>query len=127
MKIALILSQTPGYSETFFTSKIKGLQDNGVQVSLFCQGKNKDFTLCPVILSPRLSRNQLLQLWYFVREFAVLLPHLPTVFRYINLEQKEGRGFLQLFKNIYLNAHLLKAKLDWLHFGFATLAIGSET
>src|SRR5690606_24217934 len=27
----------------------------------------------------------------------------------------------------YLNAHILKAKLDWLHFGFATQALGSET
>src|SRR5690606_28909922 len=27
----------------------------------------------------------------------------------------------------YLNAHLLKANLDWLHFGFATMALGSET
>src|SRR5690606_19790620 len=27
----------------------------------------------------------------------------------------------------YLNAHLLKAKLDWLHFGFATMSLGSET
>src|SRR5690606_3201448 len=49
------------------------------------------------------------------------------VFRYVKLERKEGSGLLQIFKNIYLNAHLLKAKLDWLHFGFATMALGSET
>src|SRR5690606_33167127 len=34
---------------------------------------------------------------------------------------------LQIFKKIYLNTHLLKANLDWLHFGFATMALGSET
>ncbi len=127
MKIGLVLSQTPGYSETFFNSKIKGLQDNGIDVRLFCQSKKEDFTLCPVILSPKVSRNPLLQSWYFVKEFFLLLPYLATVFRYIKLERKEGSGLLQIFKKIYLNAHLLKAKLDWLHFGFATMALGSET
>ena len=34
---------------------------------------------------------------------------------------------MNIVKGVYLNAHLLKAKLDWLHFGFATLALGSET
>ena len=32
MKIGIVLSQTPGYSETFFNSKIKGLLKNGVDV-----------------------------------------------------------------------------------------------
>ena len=127
MKIGLILSQTPGYSETFFTSKIKGLQENAMEVRLYCQSKNKDFTLCPVIESPKVSRNPLKQSWYFIKEFLLLLPHLPTVFRYIKLERKEGSTPLQILKKTYLNAHLLKAKLDWLHFGFATMALGSET
>ena len=127
MRIGIVLSQSPGYSETFFASKIKGLQDNGVQVTLYCQSKKEDFTLCPVILSPKVSRNPLLQLWYFIREFTLLLPHFPTVFRYIKLERREGSGLFQVLKKIYLNAHVLKAKLDWVHFGFATMALGSET
>ncbi len=127
MQIAIILSNTPSYSETFFTSKIKGLRDNGAQVTLYCQNKKADFNLCPVVLSPKVSHNPLLQLLYFLKEFVLLMPHLPTVFRYIKLERNERTGLLQIFKNIYLNAHLLKAKLDWLHFGFATMALGSET
>ncbi len=127
MKIGLVLSQTPGYSETFFTSKIKGLRDNGVEVLLFCQAKKNDFRLCPVIESPKVSRNPLTQFWYFLKEFFLLLPHLPVVLRYIKLERNEGTGIFLILKKIYLNAHLLKAKLDWLHFGFATMALGSET
>lgn len=126
-RIALILSNAPGYSETFFNSKIKGLQAQGMEVRLFCQSKNDDFSLCPVTERPKVSRNPLLQSWYFLKEFVLLLPHFPAVARFIKLERKEGTGGMLLLKKIYLNAHLLKVKPDWLHFGFATLALGSET
>src|SRR5690554_5531438 len=127
MRIGIILSQPPGYSETFFRSKIKGLQENGVEVCLFCQNNNNEFTLCPVIVSPRVSKNPFLQLWFFMKEFVLLLPYVSTVIRYVKLERSEGTAWLQIFKKVYLNAQLLKAKLDWLHFGFATMALGSET
>ena len=127
MKIGIILSQTPGYSETFFRSKIKGLQENGIEVHLFCQKNNEDFDLCRVVTSPKISRNPLLQAWYFVKEFVLLLPYLPVLRRYVKLERKEGTHWGLLPKKIYLNAHLIKAKVDWLHFGFATMALGKET
>ena len=127
MKIGLVLSTTPGYSETFIRSMIKGLQENGVEVLLFCQNKKEDFTLCPVVESPKMSENKLLQGWYFLKEFLRLLPYLLIIRRYVKLERKERTGWVQILKKIYLNAHLLKAELDWLHFGFATMALGSET
>ena len=127
MKIGIILSQTPAYSETFFISKIKGLQRNGVEVSLYCQVKKDDFKECPVIESAKVTSNPFLQIWYFVKEAISLLPHFPVIIRYINLERTQKSGFFQIFKKIYLNAHLLKSKVDWLHFGFATQALGSET
>lgn len=127
MRIGIVLSQTPGYSETFFNSKIEGMQNSGVNVHLYCQNKKADFKLCPVIESPKVTSHSLLQIWYFIKEFFLLLPHLPVIMRYIKLERNEGTGFLQISKKIYLNSHLLKAKLDWLHFGFATMALSSET
>ncbi|NGX84081.1 glycosyltransferase family 4 protein [Aequorivita sp. KMM 9714] len=127
MRIGIVLSQPPGYSETFFRSKILGLQENGVEVNLFCQVINDEFTLCPVIVSPRVSKNPFLQLLFFIKEFVLLMPYISTVLRYVKLERAEGTGWAQVFKKLYLNAHLLKAKLDWLHFGFATMALGSET
>ncbi len=127
MRIGVVLSQTPGYSETFFNSKIKGLQENGMEVRIYCQSKKEGFKLCPAIESPKVSRNPILQAWYFLKEFSILLLHLPVLLRYIKLERNEGIGMIQIFKKTYLNAHLLKAKVDWLHFGFATMALGSET
>lgn len=127
MRIGLVLSTTPGYSETFFRSKIKGLQENGIDVRLYCYTKKEDFTLCPVEIIPKVVKNPFLQSWYFVKEFVLLLPYLFTVIRYIRLERKEGTEWGPLSKKIYLNIHLLKAKVDWLHFGFTTIALGSET
>lgn len=98
-----------------------------MEVRIYCQSKKEGFKLCPAIESPKVSRNPILQAWYFLKEFSILLLHLPVLLRYIKLERNEGIGMIQIFKKTYLNAHLLKAKVDWLHFGFATMALGSET
>lgn len=127
MKIGLVLSSTPGYSETFFLSKIKGLQKNGFGVCLFCHTKKEGFTLCPVVESAQVPKNPLRLAWYFAKEYILLMPYLATVARFVSLERKEGTKWVALLKKIYLNAHLLKAKVDWLHFGFGTLALGRET
>jgi colanic acid/amylovoran biosynthesis glycosyltransferase len=127
MRIGIVLSSTPAYSETFFRSKIEGLIRNGFEVILYCQKKDKKFNLCPVVVGPQVSSNPLLQGCYFLKEYLLLLLYLKRVLKYIKLEKKEGSTLSQILKKIYLNAHLLKAELDWLHFGFATQAIGSET
>ena len=127
MKIGVVLFNTPGYSETFFYSKIRGLQENGVEVCLFCYSKEKDFNLCPVVESAKVTRNPIIMGYYFVKEAILLLPYLSRVARYIKFERKEGTGWIDILKKIYLNAHLLKSKVDWLHFGFATLTLGKET
>ncbi|HLW07008.1 MAG TPA: hypothetical protein VKY45_05540, partial [Marinilabiliaceae bacterium] len=127
MKIALVLSQPPAYSETFLRSKIKGLQRNGMDVTLYCRKKQASFDLCPVVLRPRVSENPIIQLWCFMLVFLELLPYYKVVRRYVSLERRDGTRGVTLLKQIYLNAHLLKAQPDWVHFGFATMAIGSET
>jgi colanic acid/amylovoran biosynthesis glycosyltransferase len=52
----------------------------------------------------------------------------PTPFyRFIKLERKAGTSYGSLLKKLFLNQHILRQKkLDWLHFGYATLAIGRE-
>src|SRR5690554_3280919 len=127
MKIGIVLSNPPGYSETFFRSKIKGLQENGVEVRLFCFKKDDGFDLCHVTEGPQVSANLFEQGWYILKEFTLLLPYVSTVVRYIKLERKEKTRWRELFKRIYINAHMLKTKTDWLHFGFTTLAVGRET
>jgi colanic acid/amylovoran biosynthesis glycosyltransferase len=127
MKIGIVLSSTPGYSETFFRSKIQGLQDNGIDVHLFCFTAKEDFNLCPVTVIRKISDNTILQSWYFIKEFILLLPYLPTVIKYVKLERNEGEKWGAIFKKVYLNTNLLKAKVDWLHFGFGTIGLGRET
>lgn len=128
MKIALVLSQPPAYSETFLRSKILGLQKNGIEVALYCDSNppHKKFDLCPVKTKPKVTKNYVLQIVYFVIVFVGLLPYFSRVKRFIAYQQKDGIRKIRLIKSIYLNAHLLKTDADWIHFGFATLTIERE-
>ena len=127
MTIALVLPQPPGYSETFFRSKIKGLQANGHQVIMVTAATNKAFDLCAHIQHPKVYKNPIRQLLSMLLVFVCLLPYWAKVNRYINLERKEGTSLKRLIEKIYINASLLKLNADWIHFGFATMAIGRET
>ncbi|WP_435139243.1 glycosyltransferase family 4 protein [Formosa sp. A9] len=124
--IALILAQPPGYSETFFRSKIKCLQDAGFTVCLYVQQASSAFDDCTVHVMPKVHSNPIRQVFAMVLVFLGLLPYLRRVLRFIQLERASGRKGSQLVKNIYTNAVLLKSDADWLHFGFATLAIQRE-
>lgn len=126
MKIGLVLSSTPGYSETFFTSKIKGLQEHGFSVVLLVQKIDEKFNLCPVVKAPEVYKNSVLQIISMAFVFLKLLFHLKPVINYIKLERQEQTKTARLVKKLYLNSHLLSQKLDWLHFGFVTQAIDSE-
>jgi colanic acid/amylovoran biosynthesis glycosyltransferase len=127
MTIALVLSQPPGYSETFFRSKIKGLQANGHQLILVTAATDKTFDLCAHIQHPKVHKNPIKQLMTMLIVFIGLLPYWAKVNRYINLEQKEGTSFKRLIEKIYINASLLELSVDWIHFGFATMALDRET
>lgn len=126
MKIGLVLSSPPGYSETFFNSKIKGLQAHGHEVVVLTQSENKDFKLCPVIKGPSVVKSKVLQSLKMCFVFIGLLPHLSHVIKFIKLERKEKVSINRLVKNIYLCSHILSQQIHWLHFGFSTQAIGSE-
>jgi colanic acid/amylovoran biosynthesis glycosyltransferase len=46
--------------------------------------------------------------------------------RYYNESRKQGYSLLNAIKSCYLQAHILLEQPDWLHYEFATLAIGRE-
>ena len=56
MKIGLVLSSPPGYSETFFRSKIKGLQANGYEVVLITAPPQKGLTDVHIAYHPTVSK-----------------------------------------------------------------------
>ncbi|MFL0352421.1 glycosyltransferase [Xanthomarina sp. GH4-25] len=126
MKIGIVLSSSPGYSETFFTSKILGLQNNGHHVILFCQEVFPDFSLCDIEKLPSSSTNKFYLPFKVIKTYFSLIIHLKKVYRFYRLERQAKTSLKNILKKIYLNAPFLKSNLDWLHFGFGTLALGRE-
>lgn len=126
MKIAIVLSNPPGYSETFFRSKIKGLQTHGYQVVLVTAKRDVQFDLCEQRTHPKIYRNKVMQLLTMLKVFLSLSMYYKSVLAYYKLEQKEQTPVKRILEKIYLNATLLKLNADWLHFGFATMALERE-
>lgn len=129
MRIGLVLPAVPGYSETFFVNKIKGLHSHGHEVVLFVSGSHtvKTFQGATVVASPKLSGNLLL---VFLQEgysfLILLLLNFREVRQFYCLERNVGTSFFSILKKMIINHHLLSAKLDWLHFGFGTMALERE-
>ena len=122
MKIGIVLSSTPAYSETFFNSKIKGLQKNGFEVVLFVNSKDTHFDLCTVK-----EQVQFRSFFIFLKSLGLILTKLSTLLKFISLERKQNVSFKRILKKLILNQHILQeSNVDWLHFGFATQAIGRE-
>jgi len=126
MHIALVLAQSPAYSETFFNSKIKGLQAQGYTVTLYVGQTRANFDLCDVVVAPKVYKRFFKQFLASVIVYFSLLFHLKAVWKFIQLERGVKSTCSQVFKRLYLNSHLLKAHADWVHFGFATLALQRE-
>lgn len=126
MKIALVLSAPPGYSETFFNSQIKGLQAEGHEVILYTGKVAARYDQCAHLMHPAVQQSQLKQLFFMCYRGLTLLPYLKQVRAYISLEKKQGTPLKRIIEKIYLNAALLKFKGDWIHFGFATVALDRE-
>jgi len=124
MKIGIVLAQPPGYSETFFNSKIHGLQAQGFEVNLFCQKNRSDFMACQVKTFPAKERTITLA-FSFLITYISLLPYLGRIIKWYRFEKPTR--FIKFLTRVYLNAPLLKAELDWLHFGFGTMALGKES
>ena len=124
MKIGIVLSSTPSYSETFFISKIKGLQKHGFEVVLFVNHTNTGFNLCKVKLNTIESKNIIYILLNFIK---ACLFNFRVVSNFYKLEKISNRSKKLIIKKIILNLHIInEKKIDWLHFGFATQAIGRE-
>lgn len=125
-RIGLVLPNHPSYSETFFISKIKGLQQKGMEVVMFTNApKNKNFKLCPVVyLKTKLS------IISFIKEAFIFLYIIFTQFKKVtllfSLNKKDNMRFFRNIKNIFLNRYFLNQKLDWLHFGFGTMVLERE-
>ena len=126
MKIGLVLHNTPEKSETFLVSKIVNLQQQGHHVVLFANN-TKTFNLCKVVPHPKPSKNLILRFSKMLMAYCTLFIIKPKNFlRFLKFEKIDGSSIKLRWRNLYINSNILKEKLDWLHFGFATTAIARE-
>ncbi len=126
MTITLVLPQPPAYSETFFRSKISGLQESGHKVILVTGASEQKFTECLHLQHPRVSQNTFVQIVRMIFTLIGLFPHLSRIVKYVKLEKANGTGLGRILEKIYLNSTLLKLDTEWLHYGFATMAVDRE-
>lgn len=119
MRIGIVIPNTPSYSETFFNAKIERLLAAGNEVILF--SKNQGSYKKTKVIEP-LNQNA----FGFLRFILIALFNFSSLFKFYKLDSRIRKSKTRAFKNTYLNAHLLQKKLDWLHFGYATAAVGRE-
>lgn len=127
MKIGLVLAKTPEYSETFFHSKIKGLISNGFQVTLYIQRKGDSFEGVKVKQAYPVFKSNPIQFFLCaIRVILSLVTGSKRVRNFLEYQRRDGVPFLRRLKNLYLSGHIINDQLDWLHFGFTTMAINRE-
>lgn len=127
MKIGLVLAKTPEYSETFFQSKIKGLQSNSFQVTLYVQKKGDSLEGVKVKQAyPVFKSNPLQFILCAIRVIFSLVIGSKRARNFLEYQRRDGVPFLRRLKNLYLSSHIINDQLDWLHFGFTTMAVNRE-
>src|SRR5690606_39034296 len=129
MKIGLVLPSLPGYSETFFRNKILGLQQNGHKVILFVNNSKSEnnYLNSKVIKAPDFGGNKFsITFNSFIQILKTVFVNSKKSFKLYKLSQEDGIPFNRNIKQIISNQFLLSEKLDWLHFGFGTMALGRE-
>lgn len=122
MKIGLVLSRPPGYSESFFRNKISGLINNGIEVELFVDVADRSFKLCRQYALPGK-----VSLYGFLLSGYTLIRRPFRSVKFLKQEFRANKTLTIALKNFYHSLHLLNSSgLNWIHFGFATLAVGRE-
>lgn len=128
-RIGIVLSAVPGYSETFFRNKIKGLQDHGFEVFLFVdQNHPKNIKApCEIIIAPNFKVNPFLKFIRIVKTFfKAIFINTRQSYSLFQLDKADGLSLKKRVKQLLLNQFLFTKKLDWLHFGFGILAVNRE-
>jgi len=127
-RIGIVLNNVPAYSETFFHNKISGLLARGFDVTLFAEKNGHVVPQGWKVVSPRsLPGSKWLRSIYLgAAIIKILVAKSKAVLRFYKLERAAGRSNRITIENLYINAHILSYRLDWLHYGFATVALRRE-
>lgn len=128
-KIGIVLPSVPGYSETFFKNKIAELQKNGFEVILLIASpkKTRQDLVSKIYNAPKLngSKVAILSASIYILLRAFLFNFKISV-QFLTLEKEDGTAFTDRIKLLISSHFILQQKIDWLHFGFGTMALGRE-
>lgn len=127
MRVGLVLPSLPGYSQTFFRNKINSLVNANFEVFVFADNRLKSDGkhLAVRYLNGRLSSG-LEKIFALLLAFFRIISSPGSAYRLIDLNRTSGLSWKESFRSLYLSSHIIGYNLDWLHFGFATMAIGRE-
>lgn len=130
MRIGLVLPAVPAYSETFFRNKIQFLNTTpGYEVIVFAdrQTSNDLFDLCRVVYAVQFSSHPVLARLQQILWFVITAIRFPVkVFTLWQSNHRSGFSKKRNLVSVITSAHFFSAKVDWLHFGFGTVALGRE-
>lgn len=126
-RIGLVLASSPGYSETFFRNKIAVLHNAGFEVFLFTDRYVAPVANCRQVNSFTVPGSPVMRFAKVLLITTAYLLFMPgKVIRFLTAEKKDGRSIFESLRNLYCSLHILRYRLDWLHFGFAALVVGRE-
>lgn len=126
MRIGIVLSKYSEKSETFFRTKIDALNNTGKKIIIFSD-KNHIINNVHFIKNPILHKNSFIRIIRFCIDTLTIMILKPTItFKFLRLEKLDQISFLNRWANLFLNSKILRYELDWLHFGFLTLALRRE-
>ena len=126
MTIGIVLPNTPTQSETFILSKINLLQNNGYRIIVFGNKLNGSYHY-EMINHPKICDSKIFQLLKVFLSFLRMLLFYPLIAKkFLKLEKTDGITLRTRWKNLYLNNHILRQQMDWIHFGFITMAVRRE-
>ena len=126
MKIGLVLPDTPAFSESFFRNKIKFLQEDGFEVTLFVNKYSRNFDLCDFYSINSSSNSVVHKLYSKARAIFRLILAFRKSFKMFSQNKKDGFSLNQNLQSLFICSHIINHNLDWIHFGFATMALNRE-
>lgn len=127
MRIGLVLPSSPGYSETFFKNKIKFLTDAGFEIIVFADNKGgKNDKRIDVVFLNFKGKTFVTQLLSTLRAVLRIMFSPMVSVRLLKNNLTDGFGWKDSLRSLLLSSHIISSKLDWLHFGFATMALRRE-